>query len=108
MNPRMGQTQEPRSLRRPSGYRRAGVWLLTGGVLLAALVGALIWVAHRPGGNDAKPDDESPTGPAWFSDVTANSGIDFTFKNGADMGHLALLEMGGGGVALFDYDGDGL
>src|SRR5262249_47652530 len=43
-----------------------------------------------------------------FKDVTAQSGVDFTFHNGEEAGHFSLLESLGGGVALFDFDGDGL
>src|SRR5262245_38650518 len=41
-----------------------------------------------------------------FKDVTAQSGVDFTFHNGEEAGHFSLLESLGGGVALFDFDGD--
>jgi hypothetical protein len=44
----------------------------------------------------------------WFEDVTAASGIDFTYRNGEEADHHAILESLGGGVALIDYDGDGL
>jgi len=44
----------------------------------------------------------------YFTDVTADSGVDFTYRNGEEAGHYTLLESIGGGVALFDYDGDGL
>jgi len=46
-------------------------------------------------------------GPALFRDITAASGIDFTYRNGAEAGHLSILESLGGGVALLDFDGDG-
>jgi hypothetical protein len=46
--------------------------------------------------------------PGYFDDVTAQSGINFTYRNGDEAGHLAILESLGGGVALIDYDGDGL
>jgi hypothetical protein len=48
-----------------------------------------------------------PPGPVLFDDATAESGIDFTYRNGEDAGHFAIIESIGGGVALFDYDGDG-
>jgi hypothetical protein len=34
--------------------------------------------------------------------------VDFTYRNGEEAGHYAILESLGGGVALLDYDGDGL
>jgi enediyne biosynthesis protein E4 len=40
--------------------------------------------------------------------MTSASGVDFTYQNGEDAGHLTILESLGGGVALIDYDGDGL
>jgi hypothetical protein len=43
-----------------------------------------------------------------YRDVTAESGVDFTYRNGQEAGHYAILESLGGGVALLDYDGDGL
>jgi hypothetical protein len=43
-----------------------------------------------------------------YQDMTAQSGIDFTYRNGQEAGHFAILESLGGGVALLDYDGDGL
>jgi len=45
-----------------------------------------------------------PSSP--FSDVTAESGIDFHHHNGAT-GNLLLPEVIGAGGALFDYDNDG-
>jgi hypothetical protein len=43
----------------------------------------------------------------YFIDKTPSSGIDFTYRNGQEAGHYAILEAMGGGVALLDYDGDG-
>jgi hypothetical protein len=56
----------------------------------------------------ALPTSEEPAGPPPFADVTATSGIAFTYRNGEDAEHFAIIESLGGGVALFDYDGDGL
>ncbi len=44
----------------------------------------------------------------WFRDVTAHSGIQFSYRNGEEQNQFALLESLGGGVALLDYDRDGL
>jgi hypothetical protein len=41
-------------------------------------------------------------------DVTERSGIRHSSHNGEEAGHFAILESLGGGVALIDYDGDGL
>ena len=42
-----------------------------------------------------------------FEDVTATSGINFVYRNGEEAGEVAVIESLGGGVALFDLDGDG-
>ncbi len=49
-------------------------------------------------------------GPDLFEEVAAAAGIDFAYRNGEEVRppHLAILESLGGGVALIDYDGDGL
>jgi hypothetical protein len=44
---------------------------------------------------------------ARFVDVTETSGVRFQYRDGQEAGHYAILESLGGGVALFDYDGDG-
>src|SRR5262245_40634377 len=49
-----------------------------------------------------------PTPASYFEDRTAGSGLAFTYRNGEEAGHYAILESLGGGVALLDYDGDGL
>ncbi|MCP3919952.1 MAG: CRTAC1 family protein [bacterium] len=46
--------------------------------------------------------DESP----WFEEVGEQAGIDFRHQSGA-AGDFRFPEIMGGGVALFDYDGDG-
>ncbi len=52
---------------------------------------------------------EEPAGPPLFQDITAESGLHFTYRNGEDTANnLSILESLGGGVALLDYDGDGL
>lgn len=43
-----------------------------------------------------------------FEDVTARSGVDFVLHQGAIPGEKHQIETMLGGVALFDYDGDGL
>ncbi len=52
--------------------------------------------------------EEEPAGAAPFIDQTGASGINFTYRNGEEAGHFAIIESLGGGIALFDYDGDGL
>jgi hypothetical protein len=57
---------------------------------------------------DPKKPDIKVELPPYFQDVTAQTGIDFRYRNGEEAGHYAILESLGGGVALFDFDGDGL
>src|SRR5262245_24965814 len=47
--------------------------------------------------------------PELYRDITAESGIQFTYQNGVERpDDYFILDMLGGGVAVFDYDGDGL
>ncbi len=57
-----------------------------------------------PGDPHARATVEVPT--VRFTDVTRQSGIAFRHENGA-FGKKLLPETMGGGVACFDYDGDG-
>ncbi|MGH7169767.1 MAG: FG-GAP repeat domain-containing protein, partial [Gemmataceae bacterium] len=45
--------------------------------------------------------------PPFFRDVTAEAGIHFIYRNGEEAKHYAMLEVIGGGLAAFDFDGDG-
>jgi hypothetical protein len=79
------------------------VWLVA--LLLAgAALGGVWWRARGPQGTATGGDE--PGG--LFQDVTPGSGVDFTYRNGQEANHYAILESLGGGVALIDYDGDGL
>jgi hypothetical protein len=99
--------------------------VLAGSVLLVVLLGAVLSVitslmtgdlvlgetpqAQR--GHEPPEAEEEVTGlprMAFFQDVTAKSGLHFICRNGEEADHLTLLESLGGGVALIDYDGDGL
>jgi hypothetical protein len=65
--------------------------------------------AVAPGPPAVRHDNDDPyDGPAWFEEVTAASGVQFTYRNGEDAEHMAIIESLGGGVALLDYDRDGL
>jgi hypothetical protein len=105
----------------PAGRRlRLWVGLLTS-LLLVGLLGGLVFYVDTY--NAAEPfrldesrhefaPDVTEAGDLppldLFQDVTAASGVDFTCRNGEEAGHRTLLESLGGGVALFDFDGDGL
>ncbi len=52
--------------------------------------------------------NEEPTGPPVFADVTDSSRVAFTYRNGEEANNYAIIESLGGGVALIDYDRDGL
>jgi hypothetical protein len=84
----------------PSGFR--AIVLLLNAVLFG--VGACNpGVAPAPTGTG-----EEASLPDLFQDVTRGSGLEFTYRNGQEAEHFAILESLGGGVALLDYDGDGL
>jgi hypothetical protein len=96
--------------------RNSRMRIAAGAAVLLALAGAVAGCKSDappdkpPAGPDtAKPAvEEEPAGPCPFEDVTAKSGIALTYKNGEDANNYAIIESLGGGVCLFDYDGDGL
>jgi hypothetical protein len=82
-------------------------WLSGAGLVLGILLTAMACRPKPPAAPAA--GKEEPAGPDWFEDITAASGIHFTYFNGEkDANHLSILESLGGGVGLIDYDGDGL
>ncbi|WP_197444313.1 CRTAC1 family protein [Maioricimonas rarisocia] len=46
--------------------------------------------------------------PVRFREITRQTGIDFTYRNGEETDQFAILESLGGGVGLCDFDRDGL
>ena len=42
-----------------------------------------------------------------LEEITQDTGIDFTYRNGRDAGNNSILESLGGGVAVLDYDLNG-
>jgi hypothetical protein len=81
-------------------------------VLFVALVLAPVLIiaacgAPKPPSTESREEPAAPE-PAAFEDATAASGIAFTYRNGEDAGNFAIIESLGGGVALIDYDNDGL
>src|SRR5579859_6068678 len=96
----------------PPRRRRRYVLSILGAALAAAIA---IWtMAHPSSDPTQQPLPEwgtapaVPDGPPWFRDMTAASGVDFTYRNGEESNQFAILESLGGGVGLIDFDGDGL
>lgn len=87
---------------RPGNGTRLGVVAAVG--LLLAVSGCR-W-SKEP--STVAANNDEPTGPPLFRDVTAESGINFTYRNGEEADHYAILESLGGGLAVLDFDGDGL
>lgn len=73
--------------------------------LEAALVVALMSLASCRNEEAPQPKD-SAAPPAWFSDMTAESGVEFTHDAGL-LPEKHLPETMGAGAALVDVDGDG-
>ena len=94
-------------------HRRIGSATVAG--LLTAAVGLALRPACSPKPAPPVPvapapvtaDKENP-GPPIFDDATAASGVSFSYRNGEDAGHFAIIESLGGGAAMIDFDGDGL
>ncbi len=81
---------------------------LASALLHLLLLAAAACRPSAPSHDGSKPS-EAPPGPDWFEDITKASGLAHTYRNGEDAAsHLSILESLGGGVALIDYDGDGL
>jgi hypothetical protein len=85
-------------------------------IIALGVLGAVIYFKRRPAA--APPQQTTLTAPASatnaaaeiplakFTDITAEAGIKFRHRNGAH-GDKLLPETMGGGVAFFDFDGDG-
>ena len=113
-------------MKNPRSYRR-GIWLAIA-VVSATLGWALYPFSHRIGGpspaetaadrltmrpiqsgesSSSEPLLAEPDCPIQFHDVTRETGITFVHNNGGS-GKRYLVEAMSAGLALFDYDGDGL
>ncbi len=84
-------------------------WALLSAVLLFAWACSRQGDAPPPAHQNTQPDPDLE-GPALFEEVAAAGGVNFSYRNGEEVQppHLAILESLGGGLALIDYDGDGL
>jgi hypothetical protein len=83
------------------------------GAVLAIAAG--YWLSTRDATETKDPRDipfakepPVPDGLAWFRDMTPGSGIDFPYRNGEEADLYTILESVGGGVAMIDFDNDGL
>jgi len=91
--------------------RRLVLWTMP--PLTAALIAIMLFVACNGNTNKTGPVDTGPTmpevaqGPDYYQDVTPKTGIKFTYRNGEESQHMAILESLGGGGGLIDFDGDG-
>ena len=86
--------------------RKAKWWLAA---VLAAVCSSIGGCRERPAPSAiSAPGEEDTSARALFRDTTPQSGVQFTYHNGQEADHYAILESLGGGVALIDYDGDGL
>ena len=84
-------------------------WQLAAAVVFVGLLGFGVACRDRtPVPSENLIDPARPAKRFAFRDVTADSGIDFTYHNGQEANRYSILESLGGGVALVDYDGDGL
>jgi hypothetical protein len=86
-------------------------------LLLAAIAAPLLirwcWGAFATARDSTSPSPAASgpgtsSEPPLFADVTETSGVRFTYRNGEEADHLAILESLGGGIGVLDYDGDGL
>src|SRR4051812_45751759 len=93
-----------------SNPRRARAWLVLVILFVVATAGVgLYWanISRRDGERLELQSDEGSITHPIFREVTAGSGLDFTYRNGEEANQYTLLESLGGGVALLDFDGDG-
>src|SRR5437764_5706668 len=90
---------------------KAKAWLSVLLLAVAVLGGGVWWSRLSPEpetGPAPVPGSGAETPEALFRDVTAQSGVDSCYRNGQEANRYSILESLGGGVALLDYDGDGL
>jgi hypothetical protein len=76
-----------------------------GGLIVALMLPAA--TGCRPASEQETLEPNAETSAGWLIDVTAASGVTFKHTTGGS-GALHLPEIMGGGVAVFDADGDGL
>jgi len=95
------------TMRRTPGRRVAATLLTAIGLL--SMLSACRQPESAPPPSESTPalPESRAIGPELLRDVTAQSGIDFAYRNGEEADRYTILESVGGGIALLDYDGDG-
>jgi enediyne biosynthesis protein E4 len=63
--------------------------------------------ADEPAPASAEGKTGRPRSSAHFVEKTDRAGIRFSYRNGEEAGHFAILESMGGGGGMLDYDQDG-
>jgi hypothetical protein len=83
--------------------------ILVPATLIVALTASCSSRTEEAAGPAAIETAPARNDPPLFEDVTAHSGIDFTYRNGEETAdNYSILESLGGGAGLIDYDGDGI
>src|ERR1035438_5473057 len=101
---------------RASTSRRRSKWKY---VALFSFVAVLCWgypacFPQGMGGSHRVPPPKNPrnnpivNSNIFLSDIAAEAGLTFKHESGDPINKKFLLESIGSGVAIFDYDGDGL
>src|ERR1700688_149213 len=85
------------------GIKRETAIRVGRGVLFLVMLGA----ATGKGETSIYPPSPKHSGPAWFEDFAAKSGIRVLNANGGTESKHYIIEATGSGVAIFDYDNDG-
>lgn len=89
-----------------TSLKTASAVLLT----MTLVAGGVVLVADEPSSsnkrNQPAPGSEDAS-PGPFRDITTESGVDFTYRNGEEADVCGIIESIGGGGALIDFDADG-
>lgn len=98
-----GQLNEPDDAQTQRALWRSAVLLL---VVVAAVLAVFFWQGQNQPLDADGAAAEQLVPAVRFTDITREAGITFVHESGAD-GEKLLPETMGGGVAFFDFDGDG-
>src|SRR5437773_11840426 len=85
--------------------QRVSVALAVGCLLLSS--GCEPRSSSEPGGTTEQLPDPQGAAPPLYDDISAASGINFSYRNGEDTAnHMSILESLGGGAGRIVFDGD--